>query len=164
VLLGALVVGPERSDLAERLHTHRTLHGAVPGPMEAWLVLRGIRTLSVRLERATASAQLIAQRLREHPAVQRVRYPGFGAMLSIEVGSVEAAEAVCARTRLWTHSTSLGGVESQIERRRRHPLEVETVPVDLIRLSVGIEDVEDLWADLAQALQASTARPVERSV
>src|SRR5690606_20534169 len=119
---------------------------------EAWLVLRGIRTLAVRLERATASARVIAERLGTHPAVGRVRYPGFGAMLSIEVGSEEAAEAVCARTRLWMHSTSLGGVESQIERRRRHPLEVDTVPVDLIRLSVGIEDVEDLWADLDRAL------------
>ncbi|QFG69834.1 trans-sulfuration enzyme family protein [Ornithinimicrobium pratense] len=159
VLLGAVVVSPQRADLAERLHTHRTLHGAIPGPMEAWLVLRGIRTLSVRLERATATARVIAERLREHPVVVRVRYPGFGAMLSIEVGSEEAAETVCARTRLWMHSTSLGGVESQIERRRRHPLEVDTVPVDLIRLSVGIEDVEDLWADLEQALAPEAPAP-----
>ncbi|WP_131106103.1 trans-sulfuration enzyme family protein [Ornithinimicrobium sufpigmenti] len=159
VLLGAVVVSPQRADLAARLHTHRTLHGAIPGPMEAWLVLRGIRTLSVRLERATASAREIAERLGEHPAVGRVRYPGFGAMLSIEVGSEETAEAVCARTRLWTHSTSLGGVESQIERRRRHPLEVPTVPVDLIRLSVGIEDVEDLWTDLDQALRSGVPVP-----
>lgn len=152
VLLGAVVSHPQRADLAERLHTHRTLHGAIPGPMEAWLVLRGIRTLAVRLERATASARVLAERLATHPAVDRVRYPGFGGMLSIEVGSAEAAEAVCARTLLWVHSTSLGGVESQIERRRRHPLEVDTVPVDLMRLSVGVEDVEDLWADLDRAL------------
>ena len=157
VLLGALVVAPGRDDLRGRLLTHRTLHGAIPGPMEAWLVLRGIRTLHLRVERATASAQVLVERLREHPAVTRVRYPGLGGMVSIEVaggdgGGADAAETVCAATRVWTHSTSLGGVESQLERRRRHPLEVETVPEDLIRLSVGVEDVEDLWADLAAAL------------
>lgn len=153
VVLGALVVSAERADLREKLHTHRTLHGAIPGPMESWLVLRGIRTLHVRLERAEISAQVLAARLSEHPAVERVRYPGFGAMVSIEVaGGAAAAEAVCAATSLWTHSTSLGGVESQIERRRRHALEVGTVPDNLLRLSVGVEDVEDLWSDLDGAL------------
>ncbi|MDX5381199.1 MAG: PLP-dependent transferase, partial [Actinomycetes bacterium] len=148
VLLGAAVVAPGRTDLLERLHTYRTLHGAIPGPMEAWLVLRGVRTLHVRLERASATAAVLAGRLAVHPAVERVRYPGFGAMLAIEVaGGPDAAEAVCAAARVWTHSTSLGGVESQLERRRRHPLEVASVPENLVRLSVGIEDPEDLWAD-----------------
>jgi cystathionine gamma-synthase len=157
-LLGAAVVAPGRPDLRERLHTHRSLHGAIPGPMEAWLVLRGVRTLHVRLERATATAEVLVGRLAEHPVVDRVRYPGFGAMLSIEVaGGPETAEAVCAATALWTHSTSLGGVESQIERRRRHPLEVATVPDNLLRLSVGLEDVDDLWADLEQALRSAQA-------
>ena len=92
--------------------------------------------------------------------MERVRYPGFGGMVSIEVaGGVDGAEAICAATRLWVHSTSLGGVESQIERRRRHALEVETVPETLLRLSVGVEDVDDLWADLAQALDAATTTP-----
>lgn len=155
-VLGATVVARGREDLRERLHTHRTLHGAIPGPMEAWLVLRGVRTLHLRLERSSASAAVLVERLREHPAVSRVRYPGFGAMVSVEVaGGVEAAERVCGATRLWTHSTSLGGVESQIERRRRHPLEVGTVPPELLRLSVGVEDVEDLWADLDQALRST---------
>ncbi|WP_298887173.1 PLP-dependent aspartate aminotransferase family protein [uncultured Serinicoccus sp.] len=154
VLLGATVVAGGRADLRARLQTHRSLHGAIPGPMEAWLVLRGVRTLHLRLERAQAGAQVLTGRLAEHPAVRRVRYPGFGGMLSIEVvGGVEGAERVCGATRLWAHSTSLGGVESQIERRRRHPLEVATVPEDLVRLSVGVEDIEDLWADLAQALE-----------
>lgn len=154
VVLGAAVVAPGRSDLRERLHTHRSLHGAIPGPMEAWLVLRGVRTLAVRLERASESAGVLVGRLMEHPAVMHVRYPGFGAMVSIEVeGGAAGADAVCAATQLWTHSTSLGGVESQIERRRTHVLEVDTVPEDLIRLSVGVEDVEDLWADLDQALR-----------
>ncbi|MFX0539098.1 trans-sulfuration enzyme family protein [Ornithinimicrobium sp. Y1847] len=151
-LLGATVVAGDREDLLEKLHTHRSLHGAIPGPMEAWLVLRGVRTLDVRLARASASAEVLVERLGAHPAVDLVRYPGFGAMLSIEVGSVERAEEVCRSTTLWAHSTSLGGVESQIERRRRHPLEVETVPEDLLRLSVGVEDVEDLWRDLEAAL------------
>ncbi|MGM0386706.1 MAG: trans-sulfuration enzyme family protein [Actinomycetota bacterium] len=153
VLLGAVVVAPERADVLERLHTHRTLHGAIPGPMEAWLVLRGVRTLHVRLERASATAALLAGRLAGHPSVERVRYPGFGAMLAIEVaGGAGPAEAVCAAAHVWTHSTSLGGVESQLERRRRHPLEVASVPENLVRLSVGIEDPEDLWVDLDQAL------------
>lgn len=155
-ILGALVVAPGRQDLLETYRTYRTLHGAIPGPMEAWLVLRGVRTLSVRLERACASAAVLAERLASHPAVARVRYPGFGAMISIEVaGDVDAAEAVCASVDLWTHSTSLGGVESQVERRRRHPLEVESVPENLLRLSVGVEDVDDLWADLSAALDAA---------
>ena len=155
-LLGALVTSPGREDLAGRLHTHRSLHGAVPGPMEAWLVLRGVRTLHVRLERASATAELLVNRLLDHPVVEAVRYPGFGAMVSIEVaGGPEAAERVAAATRLWTHSTSLGGVESQIERRRRHPAEVDSVPESLLRLSVGVEDPEDLWADLEQALKAA---------
>lgn len=154
VVLGTVVVSPHRPDLRERLHTYRTLHGAIPGPLEAWLVLRGIRTLHVRLERASATARLLVERLADHPAVARIRYPGFGAMISIEVaGDVAAAEAVCAATRVWTHSTSLGGVESQIERRRRHPLEAPTVPETLLRLSVGVEDPEDLWRDLDHALR-----------
>lgn len=156
VLLGAVAVAEDRPDLLERLRTHRTLHGAVPGPAEAWLVLRGVRTLHVRLERATATARLLVGRLAEHPAVTRVRYPGVGAMVSVEVaGGGAEAEAVCAEVRLWTHSTSLGGVESQLERRRRHALEVESVPENLLRLSVGVEDAEDLWADLARALDVA---------
>lgn len=159
-LLGAIITSPERGDLAQRLHTHRSLHGAIPGPMEAWLVLRGIRTLHLRLERSQATARELVSRLGEHPVVQRVRYPGFGGMLSIEVaGGAAGAEQVCAAVRVWTHSTSLGGVESQIERRRRHPLEVDTVPVNLLRLSAGVEDLEDLWTDLTRALD--TLDPAE---
>jgi cystathionine gamma-synthase len=157
VVLGATVTpSTPAGDLVHaRLHSHRSSRGAVPGPMEAWLALRGIRTLGVRMERAGATAEELARRLEGHRAVSRVRYPGFGAVVAIEVAEgAEAAERVCGRTRLWTHATSLGGVESQIERRRRHPAEVDTVPAELLRLSVGIEHVEDLWADLVQALDA----------
>ena len=155
LLLGAVVTGAGRA-LHERVRRHRQLQGAIAGPMETWLALRGLRTLSVRLERAGANASTLAERLTGHTAVTRVRYPGFGAMVSIEVdGGAEAAERVSAATRIWVHSTSLGGVESQIERRRRQPGEPEAVPDSLLRLSVGIEDIEDLWRDLSAALDSA---------
>jgi len=159
LILGATVTGDDDQGraLRDRLAHHRLLGGAIAGPMETWLALRGLRTLHVRLERAGANAAELAARLGRHPGVARVRYPGFGAMVSIEVsGGPERAERVAAATRLWSHSTSLGGVESQIERRRRHALEPETTPEDLLRLSVGIEDVEDLWRDLEQAFETAT--------
>jgi cystathionine gamma-synthase len=135
------------------LLAHRTRHGAIAGPVEVWLALRGIRTLHVRLERAGANAAELARRLGEHPRVTRVRYPGWGAMLAIEVtGGPADAEAVAAACQVWLGATSLGGVESLIERRRRYPGESPLVPDTLLRLSVGIEDVEDLWRDLEQAL------------
>ena len=155
VILGITVTRHDRGgpDLHARLARHRLLGGAIPGPMETWLVLRGLRTLALRLERACANAAELAGRLADHPAVTRVRYPGLGAIVSIETaGGAEGAERVCSAARLWSHSTSLGGVESQLERRRRQPGEPTSTPVDLIRLSVGIEDVEDLWRDLDQAL------------
>ena len=105
--------------------------------------------------RPTRSAYDLPSRLKPTPRLTRVRYPGFGAIVSIEVdGGAVAAERVAAATRLWMHATSLGGVESQIERRRRHGSEPQTVPEGLLRLSVGIEDVEDLWRDLDRALRA----------
>lgn len=158
VLLGVTITPSNGAGRArgEHLHEHRNLAGSIPGPMEAWLGLRGLRTLSVRVERSAASAKTIAERAARHPAVSRVRYPGFGSMLAIEIaGGAAAAERVCSATSVWIHSTSLGGVESQLERRRRHPLEVETVPESLIRLSVGIEHVEDLWTDLDRALNGA---------
>ncbi|MGL5930455.1 MAG: PLP-dependent transferase, partial [Dermatophilaceae bacterium] len=98
----------------------------------------------------------IADRATRHPAVTRVRYPGFGAIVSIEVvGGAAGAERVAAATRVWVHATSLGGVESLIERRRRQPNEPERVPEELLRLSVGIEDVDDLWHDLDRALHSA---------
>ena len=158
LILGAVVTGSTGTGQAlhERLRRHRQLHGAIAGPMETWLALRGLRTLSVRLERASANAADLAQRLATHPGVAVVRYPGFGAMIAIDVaGDAAAAERVAATTAIWVHSTSLGGVESQIERRRRQPGEPEAVPEQLLRLSVGIEDVEDLWRDLDAALDAA---------
>jgi len=151
VLLGATVT--RRDDLLAHLTRRRTLHGGIAGPMEVWLALRGLRTLHVRFERACANAAELARRLEQHPAVERVRYPGFGAMVSFEVhGGASAADAVTNACRLWLHATSLGGVESLIERRRRYAAESPTVPENQLRLSVGIEDVDDLWRDLRRAL------------
>ena len=155
VLLGATVTRGDEAGRAlhERLLTHRTRHGAIAGPFEVFLALRGIRTLHVRFERACANAAVLARRLATHPAVTRVRYPGSGAMLAIEiVGDGAAAERVAASCGVWLGATSLGGVESLIERRRRYPGESELVPEALLRLSVGIEDVDDLWQDLDRAL------------
>ncbi len=156
VLMGALVT---RSDeLFTVLKQRRDLVGNAPGPFEAWLALRGLRTLHVRLERAQANAAELVRRLAEHPAVGEVRYPGFGAIISIvlEQGGL-AADLVTRSTSLWVHATSLGGVESTFERRRRWKSEPATIPDGLVRLSVGIEDVDDLWADLAGALDALPA-------
>ncbi len=153
VMLGALVTRDAATYTA--LDEHRRSRGAVPGVLESWLAARGVRTLHVRLERAQANAAELAVRLADHPAVSRVRYPGWGAMVAIEVASgAMAADLLTRSTSLWVHATSLGGVESLLERRRRWKGEPDTVPEALVRLSVGIEDVEDLWADLAAALDS----------
>ena len=173
LLMGVLVTGSAQR--AHDLHERRALTGAVPGALESYLALRGVRTLAVRFERAQANAAELARRLAAHPAVARVRYPGlpgdpghaaaarqfagFGAMLAFEIaGSADDAERLCQSLRLITHATSLGGVESLIERRARHTVDAEHgTPPALLRLSVGIEHVEDLWADLQQALERAVS-------
>ncbi len=160
VVLGATVTSPgERGErMSERLGRHRLVHGAIAGPMEVWLALRGLRTLHLRVERASASAAELARRLAGHPHVERVRYPGLGAIVAIEVaGGPDAADRVAGACRLWLDATSLGGVESLIERRRRYAAESPTVPENQLRLSVGIEDVDDLWRDLSRALDTHDA-------
>ncbi len=154
VILGALVTRDARLHAA--LLSARTLGGAIPGPMEAWLATRGIRTLAVRFDRACSNAAILAARLGDLAGVSRVRYPGFGAMISIELaGDAESADAVCAAPSLISNSTSLGGVETQWERRRAIPNEPVTTPETLVRISVGIEDVEDIWTDIVTALAAA---------
>lgn len=172
VVGGALVAAD--AGLGERLAFLQNATGAVAGPFDAWLTMRGIRTLAVRMQRHSENAARVAGFLVAHPAVAGVLYPGlpahpghevaakqmrgFGGMVSLRVrGGEEAAVALCARTRLFTLGESLGGVESLIEHPARmthasaagSPLEV---PADLVRLSVGIEAADDLVADLAQAL------------
>lgn len=153
VLMGAIVTRNE--ELYDVLKRRRDLLGAVPGPFEAWLALRGLRTLPLRIERAQANAIELARRFREHPAVLEVRYPGFGGMLAIVLADAEVADRLTHGTSLWVHATSLGGVESMFERRRRWAAEPATIPDGLVRLSVGIEDVDDLWDDLVAALPSS---------
>jgi cystathionine gamma-synthase len=171
LLLGAAVCRHDAH--ADFLETFRHDHGAIPGSLEAFLALRGLRTLAVRLDRAEASALELARRLASHPHVSRVNYPGLpadpqheralrvlpdgaGSMLSFDVaGTVEQTEAFLARLRLLSHATSLGGVESLIERRARYSGDASVVGPTLCRLSVGIENVEDLWADLDGALRAA---------
>jgi cystathionine gamma-synthase len=139
--------------LADVLKKRRDMIGAVPGTFETWLALRGLRTLHVRLERAQHNAQELVRRLGGHPAVTEVRYPGFGAIVSVVLAEgAMAADLLTRKTRLWVHATSLGGVESTFERRRRWKTEPATIPDGLVRMSVGIEDVDDLWDDLAAAL------------
>lgn len=173
LIAGVAVVDDE--DLARRLRRRQVAHGAILGQLECWLCLRGLRTLSVRLERQMTSAAILADRLASHPAVERVRYPGlashphherarqlfggrYGAVVAIELrGGADAADRLCNAVRVWTHATSLGGVESTLERRARYPEEQGIVAENLVRLSVGIEDVDDLWEDLASGLAEGMA-------
>jgi cystathionine gamma-synthase len=148
--MGALVTRDDA--LHDVLKGRRDLVGAVPGAFEAWLALRGLRTLPLRVERAQANAAELVRRLEQRAGTIEVRYPGFGAMISIVLADAAAADRLTGGTSLWVHATSLGGVESTFERRRRWRSEPTTIPEGLVRLSVGIEDVEDLWEDLDAAL------------
>ena len=127
--------------------------GATPGTLESWLALRGLRTLGVRLAEASRTAEFLVDRLASHPAVTRVRYPGSGAMVAFELADGDAAERACAKLELIHNATSLGGVETTVERRAHLPGDSH-VPAGLLRLSVGLEDPEDLWRDLERALGA----------
>ncbi|MFJ9179456.1 trans-sulfuration enzyme family protein [Streptomyces sp. NPDC102360] len=165
LLMGVAVTS--NSTRHEALLERRALAGATPGGLECFLALRGIRTMGVRLAATQASAAELARRLADHPAVTRVHYPGlpghpgheraraqmsgFGAVLSFELSDAAAADAVCDAVQIIAFATSLGGVESTIERRAKHPGQ-EHVPAGLLRLSVGCEHVEDLWHDLNQAI------------
>ena len=151
VVLGSLSISDPA--LFKRLEESRRLNGSIPGPFEAWLALRGIRTFPVRFRAAEANAKTLVTRLQNHAKITKVRYPGFGAVISFEIdGNAENAEKVCESSRLITHATSLGGVESLWERRRRWAAESPSVPEQLIRLSVGCEHVDDIWQDIEQAL------------
>lgn len=172
VVGGALVTADEA--LGEELAYHQNAMGAVAGPFDSWIVLRGIKTLAVRMDRHSENAEKIVEMLTQHPKVTQVLYPGlpehpghevaakqmksFGGMISFRVqGGEQAAVEVCNRAQLFTLGESLGGVESLIEHpgRMTHASVAGSaleVPADLVRLSVGIENVDDLLADLRQAL------------
>ena len=148
VLLGAVVC--RREEDATKLHDFRTATGIVAAPDPCWLLLRSLETLPLRVERQTQSARELARRLEAHAAVQVVRYPGFGGLMSFDVADGEAARRVETATRVIANATSLGGVHSVME--SRHRWEADRVPEGLLRLSVGLEDVESLWSDLENAL------------
>ena len=169
VLAGALSVADASSAIWQAIRMDRDMAGAVLGPFEAWLLLRGMRTLPLRVERMSSNAQKLVEYLSDHPAVEAVLYPGlpthaghalaveqmkggFGPLLSFVVkGEAKAALAAVARLKLFHRATSLGGVESLVE--HRHTIEPHTgIPEGLLRLSVGIEDAGDLTEDLGQAL------------
>ena len=157
LLLGALTVRAgteEAEELYAALAAVRHDAGAVPGPMEAWLALRGIRTMPLRVRAAQDNARVLAERLAGHARVERVRHPGFGSLLSIDLADGPTAERFVDGCTLWTHATSLGSVESTLERRRRWSGELDVVPEGLVRMSVGVEHVEDLWDDLERSLDA----------
>ena len=155
------------------LRKSRELTGATPGALEAFLAVRGVRTLALRLQRAQQTAMMLAERLERHPLVTRVRYPGlpshpthdiakrvlkgFGSIVSFDLrGGAEFADGVCRNVKLIRHATSLGAVESTMERRAAIPGQ-EHLPPSLIRLSVGIEDPDDLWADLDSAISSAAS-------
>lgn len=171
LIMGAVICADP--DLAKRLRSRRNDYGTQPDAIACWLAQRGLQTLALRVERQSANALTLARRLAEHSAVAHVYYPGlldapgheiaarqmrggFGSLISILVeGGVAAAQAVVDHCRLWLPATSLGGVVSRIERRARWT--GEAVDPALLRLAVGIEDVDDLWRDLDQALRAAVA-------
>ena len=173
LILGAVVTGDPAD--ARALRSLRTRDGAIPGQLETWLTLRGLRTLDVRFRRQMKNAARIAERLARHSEVVRVLYPGlaahpqheraarlleggFGAVVGVEVaGGDQRADAVCSATRLWSHATSLGGTESTLERRGRYDLDAPLCGPGFLRLSVGVEDADDLVADLDAALAATAA-------
>jgi cystathionine gamma-synthase len=147
-LLGAVVC--KREEDAARLKDFRTRSGIVAAPDPCALLIRGLKTLELRVRRQTESATELAKRLDQHPAVQNVRYPGIGGLLSFDVAGAPEARKVETSLRLITNATSLGGVDSVLEARARW--EGDRVPPGLLRLSVGLEPVEALWQDLSQAL------------
>jgi cystathionine gamma-synthase len=149
VLLGAVVA--KRPEHAARLLELRTRTGIVAAPDAAWLLLRGLKTLEIRVIRQTETAAKLADRLGAHEAVQVVRYPGFGGLLSFDVADGDFARRVETSTKLIVNATSLGGVTSTIE--TRHRWEGDRVPAGLLRLAVGLERAEVLWHDLEQALE-----------
>jgi len=170
LLLGS--ISTKENALYGRLEQARRYSGSIAGPFEAWLALRGLRTFALRMQRSQENALELANRLVKDPRVLKVRYPGlvtdpyheraksfmkgFGAMISFEVNATTAQiDQMCDFSKLITNATSLGGVESIWERRRRWATESHTIPENLIRFSVGIESVDDLWSDIQFAFTAA---------
>ena len=170
IILGSVSTNDQA--LYGRLEQARRYGGAIAGPFEVWLALRGLRTFALRMQRSQENAMNLATRLSKDPRISKVRYPGletdpyharaksfmkgFGAMISFEVkATADQIDLMCDSSKLITNATSLGGVESIWERRRRWATESQTIPENLIRFSVGIENADDLWADIESAFAAA---------
>jgi cystathionine gamma-synthase len=168
-VLGGALIFKENNDLAQKARRIQALSGGVPSPFDCWLLLRGIKTLALRVRQQSANALALAEFLSQHPAIEQVNYPGltthpnhtiakgqmsaFGGMMSIQVrGGLEAAMGVAARTQIFIRATSLGGIESLIEHRASVEGPNSQTPTNLLRMSIGLENVEDLINDLAAAL------------
>ena len=172
-LLAGIVTTKDEA-MWQALRKSRELSGATPGTLEAYLAVRGARTLALRLEKSQQNAMILAERLEMHKSVTRVRYPGlpshpthaiaerllkgFGTMISFDVqGDARVADTICQSVRLICHATSLGAVETTMERRAAVRGQ-EHLPPSLLRLSVGIEDAEDLWSDLDSAISSAAGK------
>jgi len=169
-VLGGALIFARNDEVTARAQMVQTLGGAVPSPFDCWLMMRGIRTLALRVRQQVDSAQRVAEFLADHPAIERVNYPGldshaghaiaarqmtngFGGMLSFHVrGGADDAMALAARLQLFTRATSLGGIESLIEHRASIEGPTSATPQNLLRVSIGIEHVDDLIDDLRQAI------------
>ena len=170
ILMGCIVTNDK--SIFENIEQARRYGGAIAGPFEAWIALRGLRTFALRMQRSQENAMELAKRLEQDPRVLKVRFPGlpsdpyheraktfmkgFGAMISFEVkAEIAQIDKMCNSSILITNATSLGGVESIWERRRRWATESHTIPENLIRFSVGIENVNDLWSDIQSSFLAA---------
>ena len=170
ILMGCIVTNDK--SIFENIEQARRYGGAIAGPFEAWIALRGLRTFALRMQRSQENAIELAKRLEQDPRVLKVRFPGlpsdpyheraktfmkgFGAMISFEVkAEIAQIDKMCNSSILITNATSLGGVESIWERRRRWATESHTIPENLIRFSVGIENVNDLWSDIQSSFLAA---------
>jgi cystathionine gamma-synthase len=155
VLMGSISFNND--SLYDAVEFSRKINGTIPQPFEAWLALRGIRTFPLRFKKAESNAKQLFKLISDHNKISKVYYPGFGAMISFEVdASVEEVDAICNRSKLIANATSLGSVESIWERRRRWPLESNLVSENLIRLSVGCEDINDIWKDILESLNGKS--------
>ena len=171
-VIGGAVIARENNPLGEQVRLVQTIGGVIPSPFDCWLTQRGLQTLTLRVRQQASNAQRIAEFLHQHPAVERVLYPGlpehpghgiarqqmsaFGGLLSVQIkGDGDRAMAVVANTRLFTRATSFGGTHSTLEHRASMEAPGTETPQNLIRLSVGLESLEDLISDLDQALSRS---------
>lgn len=152
VLIGS--VSTNNDNLFNKIEFERKINGTIAAPFESWLSLRGIRTFPLRFKKSENNARGLFWLLNNHPKITKVYYPGFGGVISFEINATEnEVDEICYSSKLIGYATSLGSVESLWERRRRWPLESVLVPNNLVRLSVGCEDLDDIWNDIKYSIE-----------